>query len=205
MDTSPIHGAFATPIYRRLWPRSDDLNEGLRQLILEREPADAKAYRSNVGGWHSANDLLTWQAPEIPQLVQRIQQALQDAAAARNGGRPLPQSDVSVFAWANVLHAGGYNRVHDHDRFTWSGVYYVDAGEGVLGDGMSGHLEFVDPRNGVGEDFAQVLRLRPEAGAMVLFPGWLKHFVHPYRGGRPRVSVAFNVSIDPRDRAEPQR
>jgi len=202
METSPIRSAFATPIYRRVWPGADDLNEGLRRIILAREPAEPEPHRSNVGGWHSANDLLTWDEPEIRRLVEWIQQAVADAAAARSGGRPLPESRVSVFAWANVLRTGGYNRVHDHDRFTWSGVYYVDAGEGVLGDGMSGHLEFVDPRTGVGDDFSQILRLRPEPGAMVLFPGWLKHFVHPYRGSRPRISVAFNVLIAPKGEAD---
>ena len=35
---------------------------------------------------------------------------------------------------------------------------------------MNGHLEFIDPRNAVGEDFTTVLRLRPSPGAMVLFP-----------------------------------
>ena len=82
--------------------------------------------------------------------------------------------------------------------FTWSGAYYVDAGEGVLGSGMNGNIEFIDPRTGVGEAFSSVLRLRPESGAMVLFPGWLKHFVHPYRGTRPRISIAFNARIEPK-------
>ena len=36
------------------------------------------------------------------------------------------------------------------------------------------------------------------AALFLVFPGWLKHFVHPYRGSRPRVSIAFNVKIEPK-------
>jgi hypothetical protein len=28
---------------------------------------------------------------------------------------------------------------------------------------------------------------------MVVFPGWLQHFVEPYRGTKPRVSISCNV------------
>ena len=198
MGKNHFHQAFPTPLYRRVWTGVDDVNEALRQLILARMPDTPQDHRSNVGGWHSANDLLSWDAPEIKQLVEWIRTALREADEQGSTAKARPDSRVTLFAWANVLHDGGYNRVHDHDTFTWSGVYYVDAGEGVLGDGMNGHLEFVDPRTGVGETFSSVLRLRPESGTMVLFPAWLKHFVHPYRGARPRISIAFNVKIEPR-------
>jgi uncharacterized protein (TIGR02466 family) len=36
--------------------------------------------------------------------------------------------------------------------------------------------------------------ITPEAGTMILFPSWLVHAVMPYRGTRPRISIAFNFS-----------
>jgi len=39
--------------------------------------------------------------------------------------------------------------------------------------------------------------IRPRTGMLVIFPGWLQHYVHPYRGGRPRVSLSFNVRLEP--------
>jgi hypothetical protein len=30
---------------------------------------------------------------------------------------------------------------------------------------------------------------------MVLFPGWLNHYVHPYYGPAERISIAFNMMI----------
>ena len=95
---------------------------------------------------------------------------------------------------ANVLFDGGFNKVHDHGDFTWSGVYYVDVGE-AGDDPNNGVLEFIDPRGGVAEAMKKVVRIQPAPGGLVLFPGWLKHYVLPYRGSRPRISIAFNVRI----------
>jgi hypothetical protein len=30
---------------------------------------------------------------------------------------------------------------------------------------------------------------------MLLWPSWLKHWVHPYQGDGERISVAFNVNV----------
>ena len=37
--------------------------------------------------------------------------------------------------------------------------------------------------------------MRPRARSMVIFPGWLYHFVNPYHGEGEgeRISIAFNV------------
>ncbi len=37
--------------------------------------------------------------------------------------------------------------------------------------------------------------IRPEAGAMILFPAWLSHSARPYRGDGTRISIAFNLSV----------
>ena len=35
---------------------------------------------------------------------------------------------------------------------------------------------------------------------LVVFPGWLQHYVHPYRGTRPRIAIACNVTMSPMER-----
>ena len=37
--------------------------------------------------------------------------------------------------------------------------------------------------------------IEPIPGAMVVFPSWLNHQVHPFRGAGARISIAFNVQI----------
>jgi len=35
--------------------------------------------------------------------------------------------------------------------------------------------------------------VQPRAGLCLVFPSYLPHEVYPYRGSRPRISVAFNA------------
>jgi hypothetical protein len=44
-----------------------------------------------------------------------------------------------------------------------------------------------------GDPFGQKALVRPRAGAMVVFPGWMYHFANPYLGQGERISIAFNV------------
>jgi predicted 2-oxoglutarate/Fe(II)-dependent dioxygenase YbiX len=79
-------------------------------------------------------------------------------------------------------------------------VYYVDAGTNSLDHPLSGVLEFLDPRAGIeavtapGDPYGEPLRVRPEAGLLIVFPSWLFHWVHPYVGKTPRIAVSFNAT-----------
>ena len=44
-----------------------------------------------------------------------------------------------------------------------------------------------------GTPYGQRLLVRPEPGLLVLFPGWMYHFVHPVTSTEPRISIAFNA------------
>jgi hypothetical protein len=80
-------------------------------------------------------------------------------------------------------------------------VYYVDAGEPEPHSPLNGVLEFLDPRAGVeavsapGDPYGEPVRVRPEAGLLVIFPSWLYHWVHPYAGQSPRIAVSFNATL----------
>ena len=64
----------------------------------------------------------------------------------------------------------------------------------------SGLLTFVDPRRGacpvVGLDlFPTTYSVAPATSRLVIFPGYLQHYVHAYCGERPRICIAANASI----------
>jgi len=63
----------------------------------------------------------------------------------------------------------------------------------------SGLIEFMDPRVLAGpvpsQAFHPPVLLQPKAGMMLIFPGWLMHFVHPYQGSGQRISIAFNLRV----------
>jgi uncharacterized protein (TIGR02466 family) len=195
---------FATPIFS-----FDDAGDAeLDRELVERTVAEAARapgiVRSNRGGWHSMPDLS--QRPEacyqelMHRVVARVQASVVELARAR--GVADVRYRFAVQAWAAVMRHGDHALVHDHAEAHLSAVYYPDAGDADLAlHPDSGQLTFVDPRRGglmiPGVDpFPAQLAIEPRSGLLVVFPGWLQHFVQPYRGGRPRVSVSCNVRLE---------
>ncbi len=192
--------AFAAPIATHRWPESAALNRELARLALAREAASDGLHRANLGGWHSGTDLLAWGGPAVEALHGRIRRFGADLTALTLRGVERPRVNFRIEAWANVAREGDYIRPHDHAGFHWSGVYYVADGE-PAGATLAGALEFLDPRAGAamvplpaGYFDGQIV-VKPEPGLMVLFPSWLRHFVHPHRGAGARISIAFNIQI----------
>ena len=190
--------AFATPIYRHSWPDSDGLNARLREIVLERQSAAPSTARSNVGGWQSDHDLITWPHPEMQTLGQRIHEAF-GAVMQRELGHRRFTCRLAVTAWANVNRHGHYNRHHTHANNHWSGVYYVDLGRPDETVSPNGAIEFIDPRPAVGvyelagAASVSTWTVQPQAGEMLLFPSWLRHGVLPFYGEGERISIAFNL------------
>jgi uncharacterized protein (TIGR02466 family) len=107
----------------------------------------------------------------------------------------------SFHAWANISESGAFNAIHTHTGMTWSGVYYVDAGESP-GQHDSAALRLIDPIPGSAASFLPRVvpvhkDIEPVPGLMVVFPSYLPHAVHPHRGSRPRISIAFNFRNEP--------
>jgi uncharacterized protein (TIGR02466 family) len=204
MTGDDIHAAFATPLLVRRYPDNSEFNRKLEEHILAWEAeGQTSSGRSNWGGWHSTDDLLQRDTPEIVELRQMIAQAIRDVTLRFATEEPQ-SSGIWMNGWANVLRAGNYNRLHDHHPAGWSGVYYVRVGESVLDERLNGVIEFVDPRNGItaaklpGKPFHQQIRIAPEDGMLLLFPAWLKHYVYPYRGETTRIAIAYNVNFEDR-------
>jgi uncharacterized protein (TIGR02466 family) len=190
--------AFPTPIGRWLVPDADAMNDELRALILSEERKYPSLGRSNIGGWHSETDFLNRPEPAVEALTTWITWAVKRMVDATAGAGSF-KGTTSVSGWATICRAGAYHAPHSHPDSAWSGVYYVDAGTNT-DRSLSGVLEFLDPRAGVeavtapGDPYGEPVRIRPEAGLIVIFPSWLYHWVHPYTGNTPRIAVSFNVT-----------
>jgi uncharacterized protein (TIGR02466 family) len=194
-----LEPAFATPIIVGYLPESAELAEALEPIILERRSAAAGMVRSNVGGWHSDTNMLSWGGEPMRRLVERVVtladanvEDLEEPARGRRGW--------ILEAWANINEPGASNAAHAHPGCFWSAVFYVRAGEGE-----GGEILFHDPRLPFLNMHAPALRfrdfgpegelaLRPETGMLLLFPAWLSHGVQPWAGEGLRISVAINLS-----------
>ncbi len=196
--------AFPTPVYRHVWPGADAVNAGLRRIILEKEKNQPSLGRSNVGGWHSSEDLIDWPHPEIKALRGWVGQAVAEMtsfAIEDRGDRPF-EVEVDGGAWVNLSRDGGYNKIHNHPECHWSGVYYVCVGDrDPNASEGAGKIEFLDPRMAAtvvtpdGPDAPPKLIIDPVPGLMVVFPNWLYHYVNPFHGSGVRISIAFNVRL----------
>jgi uncharacterized protein (TIGR02466 family) len=195
--------AFATPVVAYPWPDSDELNRELAELVLADERKSEGVSRSNVGGWHSASDLLDRDAAPIRKLRQRVMSVTAAITRTVTVANAAPRTfNCRIDGWANVSRHGQYNSVHSHPNCLWSGSYYVRAGEPDPDTRFNGRLELIDPRAGANmlapESSALQTRylITPTPGLMVLFPSWLNHLVHPFFGRGERISIAFNVKTD---------
>jgi uncharacterized protein (TIGR02466 family) len=191
--------AYATPVLAWPWPDSQKLNDALATAILAAEKRSPSVQNNIVGGWSSQKDLLSWKLDGMTELSRRIQELASAATRATNTAKTQMSVRFRLEAWANVLRAGGYHNVHDHPNAVWSGVYYVRAAPPNKAQPFAGVIEFLDPRQAAdanslpGSVLRERLRYAPVPGLMIVFPGWLRHLVHPVAGDGERISISFNV------------
>jgi uncharacterized protein (TIGR02466 family) len=148
------------------------------------------AGRTNRGGWNSA-DLTLLDEDSFADLRDAVRAYCRHALKQTG----LAEPEFELQSWANVHDRGGFNFLHMHDNCLLSGTFYLQVPEG------SGDLVLRDPRPGVLNSFAKGsganackdIRLRPDAGLIVLFPHWLEHFVEVHGSDTPRISIAFNA------------
>jgi uncharacterized protein (TIGR02466 family) len=201
MPQSDRRALFATPVFVFDLDEAAAWNGELASCLLGEQQRTPGVSRSNVGGWHSAPELV--QRPEpcfrhlFELLVDRVSTMV--ATLAADIQQPVPGTlRYRVHGWAMIMRDGNYTTVHDHGDAHWSAVYYVDPGDPeVAGHPDSGLLVLVDPRRSgrplPGPNLLPSRFLvKPRAGMLVVFPGWLQHYVHSYRGQRPRISISAN-------------
>lgn len=192
-----IESLFPTPLFSYVFKNVERLNAELRDIILERERTTTSARKSNVGGWQSDVDFLSWGEPAVTTLGNYLSSAVEAATKQLPLVAPKLQIGFELVAWAAVNRKGNYNTSHVHPMSTWSGVYYVDAGDEPQ-NGFGAALEFEHPVQAMVMNFfpgllPSTLCVRPQAGLVVLFPSSLVHNVRVYQGERPRICVPFNA------------
>jgi uncharacterized protein (TIGR02466 family) len=200
---------FSTPIFQKELSNSEAMNAELCDYLLNKEITEEErctggVQKSNVAGWRSKEDLLFLNQPQLTFLAGEVSSAVNELMlTAASAGRALSNPyEIQMYAWANINRRGAYNVVHNHPGHHWAGVYYVRVGDSDTDKPMSGLLEFSDPRPAAGLlavenfGFGDRVRVEPREGLLILFPGWLPHFVHPYEGDSERISIAFNVKLN---------
>jgi uncharacterized protein (TIGR02466 family) len=194
---------FASPLLSHVWSDAATLNPLLSASITEHARLHPGTALTNYGGWHSDYGRLEFCGSAGEQLLAHMHEMIEEATRRLyvEFGQQPQETQWRLSVWANINRRGDFNQVHTHPGATWSGVYYVDHGNGdVPAPGTPIQLFDPDPaRTNIffPELSASSITLRPEPGLMILFPSYVPHAVPPHDGDHPRISVAFNVRREP--------
>ena len=176
----------------------DALNQELEKIVVEQmnRKDQKKEQHSNIGGWQSERDLhakLGEGTPYANALLKLfasfsspMMEYINECCAKWNIKKSSSYDWNYTGAWFNVAARGGYNAPHTHPLSAISGAYYVSAEDPPEEYPFSGRIDFY---YGTGEK-----TFFPKPGTLILFPGTMLHFVHPYYGKGKRICLSFNAN-----------
>jgi uncharacterized protein (TIGR02466 family) len=197
-DEPEVRVLFPVPFVTIRLQGAETLNPRLLAEIAERRRAEPGVDRSNRYGWHSALDFFDRPEPAHSELAREIEAMVASVTAKLVPDAPAGLG-TSHEGWVNVSPTNAMNSPHDHPGSFWSGTYYVHVPEADESDRLSGAIEFIDPRGSIGSNAGLEtpftrgkFTARPAAGSCFIWPGFVRHWVHPNRSGEDRVSIAFN-------------
>lgn len=185
---------FSTPVYEDIIEVN---NNEIINYSYEVNKIIPTVKKSNIIGYQS--DSLCQSDIVLQPLIKNIFDKSKILLNYFNVKKTLTLKLLNI--WVNINPRGGSNCVHNHPGSFVSGVYYVQVPEN------SGNLILTHPavnyeyhsnnhtiekwndKNG-----ARVIVI-PQAGKLVLFPGWANHYVEPNDSENHRISLAFNVGF----------
>lgn len=196
----------------------------MASAAIDQSIQDAGVTVSNQVSYHSAPDLLCDPRVDWAETVGQVLHSCVEAAASEDerhvemgGGAKRPMAlaawpDSAPHGWLNVARQGvlGLQKLHDHAETSFAAVFHATSGGGALllrlepvGDtdlhlhGGSLWLPKSRAKRKRIEDSPKLkyVALVPEAGSVIVFPGWLPHAVGRSDGSTARVSVAANFDL----------
>ena len=190
---------FGVPIFEFFLPHFDVHQQNLVNLIHKLKNEENGINRSNLGGWHSDDQLHTVQDPSIKWLIEKLYTFGSKCICHHEGDMTKSEDIHLVNCWANINYKGHWNAPHHHLPQDWSGVIYLQCGNSTLQTSETiseGDIIFFDPIGPVySANRAATINYSPQNGKVLLFPAFLLHMVAPHASENARISIAFNFKI----------
>jgi uncharacterized protein (TIGR02466 family) len=197
-----VDSIFPIPLYRYR-VENPGLNDALSKEIAQRRKVERSKENRNRLGWQSEHDFFQRKEDGHAQLARIFAEVSKQTIQALDPAADFTKFNVLLNGWVNANPPGGYNSPHQHSDAHLSGVYYVDVPKSKSEAG--GAIEFLSPHPVRllstlirSQLFSDRVRVQPSAGDLIIFPSQLLHWVHPNDSAKPRVTVAFNVTIQPK-------
>ena len=114
----------------------------------------------------------------------------------------------SVGGWLNINPPGAYNRIHCHPNCHLSGVFWIkspDKSGDIIFEHPNTFSSFVEnlsysPKFKLANNTDHMYSCEPVEGKMIIFPSYLNHEVSINESDEDRISYAFNVNFNLRDK-----
>ena len=187
----------APPGYENISEFNRELAEHVRNHpTLKAEPVNnATRY-----GKHTDNLLVNPSGP-IPALARLIDSAVTDYLKSLPLDPTHPYlahrpSGFKYLMWSVVMDSQGHQLPHMHPDGWVSGVYYVELPGNMRTEARTraGWIEFGRPLDALTGSWQPTVRtLRPEEGALVLFPSYFYHQTIPFESPEQRICIAFDA------------
>jgi uncharacterized protein (TIGR02466 family) len=199
MAADTLLQAFATPIFLRKNAGTPELNATIAATIrgLEARHESDDAHRAHQGGFYTKGDFFEKQdLPGVTEMRAVAAKAVVDYIRQVTGRKDMP-SRIQIISWSAITRARDYQTPHVHAGATLSGVYYAVAPPRPEPQGCIDFLTPLDLKEMtfLKGDSNTYCRVVPEAGDLVLFPAYLKHYTHPFFDDGDRIVVVFNAHI----------
>lgn len=98
-------------------------------------------------------------------------------------------------SWFNISNTNNFQRMHLHNEYDISGIYYFQASENS-GDVVFQNPSLVNRYHKLTSSIDSKVNYQPSTGKLLLFPSFLEHEVLPNMSKNKRISVAFNANIE---------
>jgi hypothetical protein len=95
-------------------------------------------------------------------------------------------------AWSALLRPGGHHVNHIHPMGWISSAFHVETPP-AIDESRQGWLKFGEPGLATTPVLGPEHFLKPQAGALVLFPSYMWHGTVPFGGSASRLTVAFDL------------
>ena len=196
-----FNGLWPTLLVKRRLPGFEQPTAGLAAYIAEQEAREA----DYTARFHEQNFLASENAA-VRWLKDQIDQTA--GAFLRQVGIERAPGSWTLMSWYNTNRYGDHHAPHTHPGAYLSGTYYVRVPPATasLDDpgAQPGCISFYDPRTaadmitaGHEYDARPAHVVRPSAGTLLMWPSPVQHYVHPNLSREHRVSISFNLKMNP--------
>ena len=182
------------------------LSDNVYKTITDMVAQSQESVKDMLCHTTTTNNRLEFQ--EKPEHYEALLEIFAHVSNFTQAHNPIDRRDIDELdldnIWMNVQHENQTIGQHTHEESAYAFVIYV---KNTVPDLSINHVyedrSVNDPQDGMIEwRYGETHHLSPNRmlhfpveGEIVVFPGWLEHMVHPFKGKNyERISVAGNIN-----------